>query len=157
LTLYFTSIDTFGLGNLLKSSRSSLSDSFVSRDYQSGGINLPDSDDNSSYPSSDELTLYFGSSRPGGSGDYDIWFSTRKTIDEPFGYPALAPGITSHGEDLVGSLSADGKDLYSCARVDPHRRRPEVRRATSAMRRPSTKKNEFLKTGESVSNLQTNS
>jgi hypothetical protein len=27
---------------------------------------------------SDELTIYFSSNRPGGEGDYDIWKATRK-------------------------------------------------------------------------------
>ena len=37
--------------------------------------------------SADGLTLYFSSGRPGGFGDYDIWYCTRPSVDAPWGPP----------------------------------------------------------------------
>jgi hypothetical protein len=47
--------------------------------------------------SADDLTLYFGSTRPGGVGSGDIWMVTRSAIGAPWGPPQLVPGVNSTG------------------------------------------------------------
>jgi len=56
--------------------------------------------------SPDELTVYF--SRGG-----DIYVAKRTTRDEAFGAPALLAGITTTGEQLFPSVTADGLFLYA--------------------------------------------
>jgi Tol biopolymer transport system component len=61
----------------------------------------------------DGLTLYFASDRPGGYGGFDIWVTTRKSIDDPWEEPInLGPKINSSAYDNHPSISADGLSLY---------------------------------------------
>ncbi len=68
--------------------------------------------------SPDELSLYFGSDRPGGLGAFDIWVSRRSCLDCPWEAPAnLGPNINSPpgpaGEGDGGpALSHDGLLLF---------------------------------------------
>jgi len=64
--------------------------------------------------SADGLELYFGSLRPGGSGDFDLWVTTRATISDPWGTPVnLGATVNSSSIDGGGlSISADGLELY---------------------------------------------
>jgi Tol biopolymer transport system component len=63
--------------------------------------------------SADALTLFFASDRPGGEGDADIWMSTRRSRDVPFGKPVnLGPTINSSKYDIGPALSADGLTLF---------------------------------------------
>ena len=66
--------------------------------------------------SSDGLELYFTSDRPGGSGSYDIWVTTRETINDEWGTPInLGPVINTRQEDAGPCISADGLELYFCS------------------------------------------
>jgi len=59
--------------------------------------------------SPDGLELYFGSTRPGGSGKTDVYVSKRATPNDPWGAPVnLGPAVNSPGSDDVSSLSPDG-------------------------------------------------
>jgi hypothetical protein len=63
--------------------------------------------------SSDGLELYFSSQRPGGRGDYDIWVSTRQSVDDAWGSPAnLGATVNSPYTELYPCLSSDGLTLY---------------------------------------------
>ena len=63
--------------------------------------------------SADGLSLFFASDRPGGYGNFDLWVTTRKTIDEPWGPPVnLGPTVNSSAYDNHPSISADGLSLY---------------------------------------------
>jgi len=63
--------------------------------------------------SPDGLTLYFASNRPGGQGDYDLWFATRKTTEDPWEEPVnLGPTVNSSAYDNHPSISTDGRTLY---------------------------------------------
>ena len=63
--------------------------------------------------SADGLSLYFGSDRPGGYGDRDIWVTTRTTTGDPWGEPVnLGPIVNSSGADRGPSISADGLSLF---------------------------------------------
>ena len=66
--------------------------------------------------STDGLSLFFGSRRPGGSGDTDIWLATRPTKNDPWDTPVnLGPKVNSPYHDTDPSLSADGLSVYFCS------------------------------------------
>ncbi|MCP4228905.1 MAG: hypothetical protein GY771_01985, partial [bacterium] len=59
------------------------------------------------------LTLYFTSNRPGGSGSFDLWVTTRPTTDGPWGTPVnLGPTVNSSVRDITSVISADGLSLF---------------------------------------------
>jgi len=61
----------------------------------------------------DGLSLYFASSRAGGSGGYDVWVMTRSKISDPWGAPVnLGPTVNSSYDDYSLSISADSLSLY---------------------------------------------
>jgi uncharacterized protein (TIGR02246 family) len=64
--------------------------------------------------SGDGLSLYFGShNRPGGSGHYDLWVTTRETTNDDWGIPVnLGPTVNSSAGEWGQSISADGLELY---------------------------------------------
>jgi hypothetical protein len=63
--------------------------------------------------SADSLEFYFASNRPGGSGDLDIWLSTRQTMNDDWGEPVnLGPNINSSDMDGAPAISPDGLELY---------------------------------------------
>ena len=62
--------------------------------------------------SADGLSLYFTSTRVGGSGDGDIWVAKRATKDDPWGQPVnLGPNVNSSAFDWAPTISADGLTL----------------------------------------------
>ena len=88
LSLYFRSarIGGYGEEDLWLATRSTTNDAWVepvnlgpmvNSSYEEGGPSI----------SFDGLTLYFYSNRPGGYGGYDIWVTTRETIDDPWQEP----------------------------------------------------------------------
>ena len=63
--------------------------------------------------SADGLTLYFDSQRAGGFSDWDIWVTTRETIDDAWSEPVPLPEpVNSPYADAGPSISADGSALY---------------------------------------------
>jgi hypothetical protein len=69
--------------------------------------------DNRPTISKDDLSLYFSSDRPGGSGGLDLWVSQRASRDDPWGVPKnLGPTINSSAEESAPSLSRDGHWLF---------------------------------------------
>jgi Tol biopolymer transport system component len=65
------------------------------------------------YISADGLTLFFASNRPGGSGDEDIWVTTRATVNDPWAEAVnLGPLINYSFMDCGPSLSPDGLWLF---------------------------------------------
>jgi hypothetical protein len=58
--------------------------------------------------SSDELTLWFTSSRVGGPGAADLWTSSRANIDAEFGVPTVFSNVNGSAGDESGSLTQDG-------------------------------------------------
>ncbi len=62
--------------------------------------------------SADGLTLFFDSRRPGGSGSFDLWVTTRATTDDDWGTPVnLGPTVNSSAYEFSPSLSGDGSTL----------------------------------------------
>lgn len=65
----------------------------------------------------DGLTLYFGSNRPGGPGDTDIWVVHRNAPDSEWGTPTpLAAPVNSPQADIPLDLSADNRVLLMSSR-----------------------------------------
>jgi len=63
--------------------------------------------------SADGLSLYFHSSRPGGSGAADLWVTKRPTVSAPWDTAVnLGALVNSGAEDRAPSISADGLELY---------------------------------------------
>jgi hypothetical protein len=71
------------------------------------------SGDADGYCSADGLTLYFDSDRPNGIGDWDIWITTRPTVNDSWEEP-INPGsaVNSPYEDGMPCISSDGLELY---------------------------------------------
>jgi serine/threonine protein kinase/Tol biopolymer transport system component len=63
--------------------------------------------------SADGLSLYFTSDRPGGTGSWDLWVTTRATLSAPWGPPAnLGSTVNSPNIEYQPSLSPDGLLLF---------------------------------------------
>ncbi len=63
--------------------------------------------------STDGLSLFFGGNAPGGSGDNDIWMSTRATILNTWDPPVnLGPIVNTSAYDCCPSISANGLVLF---------------------------------------------
>ncbi len=61
--------------------------------------------------STDGLSLFFGSPRPGGLGLKDIWVTTRPSTDDDWGTP-VNPTVNSSSNECCPSISADGLALF---------------------------------------------
>jgi Tol biopolymer transport system component len=67
--------------------------------------------------STDGLSLFFHSERPGGRGDGDLWVTTRKALDAPWPAPQnLGPVVNSRTWEGGPSISADGRVLFFTSR-----------------------------------------
>ena len=63
--------------------------------------------------SADNLTLYFGTNRSGGSDDYDLWVTTRVTSNDDWSTPVnLGSIVNSSSYDCLPNISADGNTLF---------------------------------------------
>jgi len=63
--------------------------------------------------SADGFSLYFNSSRPGGSGQNDLYVTTRKTVLDPWGEAVnLGPIVNTSFDDVNPSITADGLSLF---------------------------------------------
>jgi hypothetical protein len=72
--------------------------------------------DSAPFISTDGLSLYFTSNRPGGEGGADLWVTTRETKGSEWGVPMnLGPPVNSSSHDHCTSISADGLELYFCS------------------------------------------
>ncbi|HCO95519.1 MAG TPA: hypothetical protein DIU00_16490, partial [Phycisphaerales bacterium] len=61
----------------------------------------------------DGLELYFDSMRSGGYGGWDIWVSTRETIEDNWGSPVnLGPPVNTGHNDTCACILTDGLELY---------------------------------------------
>ena len=65
--------------------------------------------ENSPHLSADGLTLLFASKRPGGEGDFDLWWCSRPNENQPWGKPVnLGAAVNSLHTEQKPFLSADG-------------------------------------------------
>ena len=74
--------------------------------------------------SSDGLSLFFDSDRPGGLGGSDIWAATRSRVQDPWGGPVnLGPPVNSVGWEGEPCVADGGSALYfSCLRTEGYGR-----------------------------------
>jgi len=69
--------------------------------------------DGETWLSPDGLTLFFGSSRPGGFGSYDLWLTTRQSRDAGWSQPVnLGPAINTSSGEGAPFFSPDMKTFY---------------------------------------------
>jgi hypothetical protein len=132
-TLMFFSDRGGGMGSrdLWTATRASASQEFGAAQPMAG-VNSPAMDllPRLSY---DGLTLFFESTRPGGSGNSDLWAADRATPNGPFGVPhpradlntpSREEGFSLSGDQLTIVLSSsrggNGMDLWLATRTDPH-------------------------------------
>jgi Tol biopolymer transport system component len=67
--------------------------------------------------SGDGLIFVFASTRAGGKGSYDLWMSTRATIQDDWGAPVNIGGVVNNGSfDAEPSLSSDDRALVFSSR-----------------------------------------
>jgi len=59
----------------------------------------------------DGREIFLGSSRINGSGGLDVWFSTRRSVHEPWSVPENLAAVNSAANDQQPSLSSDGRTL----------------------------------------------
>lgn len=62
--------------------------------------------------SADGLTMFWGSDRPGGMGDVDVWQAQRTTPSGVFGELVPITSVNTAGFDSPSDISADGCRLY---------------------------------------------
>jgi len=75
-------------------------------------VNGPDFEQNPRI-SADGLSLFFGSARPGGSGNWDIWVATRETRDTDWSRVMnLGSTINSSAHEITPVISADSLSLF---------------------------------------------
>ncbi len=83
--------------------------------------------------SPDGLEMYFGSIRPGGSGNFDIWVASRASRVVPWGTPVPIPELDSPNEETAGSTSADGLEIVFDIRIGLNRNIAISNRTSRAM------------------------
>jgi hypothetical protein len=70
--------------------------------------------------SRDGLSLYLGSTRPGGLGEYDLWVSHRDRLDACWGAPVnVGPPVNTSVREGSPSLSPDGHWLFFHSKRQP--------------------------------------
>ena len=114
LSLYFTSVRSGGFGDydLYVSTRTSKDDPWGTPSNFGSIINSTAKEAAPSI-SSDGLTLFFCSDRPGGYGDYDLWVTTRPTTNDEWGEPVnLGSEVNTTDLEAVPKISNDGSTLY---------------------------------------------
>jgi len=114
LSLYFASNRPGGSGSddLYVTTRDSATDPWRQPANLGPTINSSSYEDDPSL-SMDELSLFFVSSRSGGSGNTDIWVATRLTRDDLWDRPVnLGLLVNSAYEEQDPSLSNNGLELY---------------------------------------------
>jgi Tol biopolymer transport system component len=114
LSLYFHSTRPDGLnsGDLYVATRATTSNAFGTPVSLGVGVNSAFVDANP-FISADGLTLVFGSERPGGFTDADLYIAMRPNTSVPFGAAVnLGPTVNGFDGHFSPSLSADGLGLY---------------------------------------------
>jgi len=120
LELYFAEWDVarsggYGSSDLWVARRPTKDDPWGTPENLGDTVNGSDFDGNP-FIVPDGLTLYFGSTRPEGYGDLDIWMTRRDTTDSPWTKSVnLGPAVNSLANDGMPSLSANGSTLYFCS------------------------------------------
>ncbi len=114
LELYFQSPRSDGYGNydIYVSTRATTDDQWSEPVNLGPNINSSGTEFGPNI-SADGLSLYFNSSRPGGSGQNDLYVTTRKTVLDSWGDPVnLGPIVNTSFDDVNPSITSDGLSLF---------------------------------------------
>ena len=118
LEIYFTSDRVSGNGDVWFATRTRATDPFGAPAPVTA-VNT-DGFETSSAISTDGLTLWFGSDRPGGAGDIDVWVSTRASRTEPWSTPVNVVDLNSPVDDIPRPPGQHGLVMpLSSQRTDP--------------------------------------
>jgi Tol biopolymer transport system component len=110
LTLLFASTRGGPEMDIYTATRTSQTESF-STPVPVPGVSGP-SRDESPIMTSDGLTLYLASSRPGGLGKQDIWVARRSSTNDDFGRPEPVTELNSAEVEVDMTLSADEREMF---------------------------------------------
>lgn len=110
LTLYFTST-RLGVAKIFHAVRPSTSSAF-SGPTELGELSIQDQDADGPVVSTDQLSIYFSSSRSGTKGAIDIWIARRSTLVDGFGSPEPVAELNTPSKEWPLWLSPDGCRLY---------------------------------------------
>ena len=102
LKLYFNSnrADGYGKGDIWVTSRATIEDNWEIPVNLGLTVNSS-SDDFAPDVSPDGLTLHFASDRPGGYGNYDLWVTSRVTIEDNWGMPENFAAVAPEGGNII--------------------------------------------------------
>jgi hypothetical protein len=79
------------------------------------GVNVAvDNSSDAAQLSPDELTIYFGSNRPGDMAGWNLWTATRPALGLPFTGVTPLSQVNSSADEDGPSVTADGLNLYYC-------------------------------------------
>jgi hypothetical protein len=70
------------------------------------------SNDQDASLTADELSIFFTSGRPGGTGGSDIYMAERASKTGSFSDPVIVPGINTPQDELNVAITADGRELF---------------------------------------------
>ncbi len=76
------------------------------------GTGLTTGDNRYTALTSDELVMYFASSRATGQGGFDIWLTSRASASAAFGAPRVVAEVSSTKDEFPDWISADRCRLY---------------------------------------------
>ena len=130
LSLYFTSnrSDGFGKGDIWVSTRQTSErnpEGYWGEPVNLGPIINTEHGEWCPSISSDGLTLFFCSNRPGGFGNQDIWVTKRETKDDDWGSPMnLGLPVNSSSDERGVSIADNALELYFSSGKNPERTRP---------------------------------
>jgi hypothetical protein len=114
LTLFFSSSRPggFGSGDLWMAARAGTFGPWESPVHLGPTVNTA-FNDGAPCISTDALTLFFQSNRPGGFGGWDLWMTTRVSPEGPWEAPVnLGPTVNSSSTEWGPEISFDGLTLF---------------------------------------------
>lgn len=112
LLLLWGCSEGYGAQDMWMATRTTPNDPWSEASNLGPPINTPSRDTDPSL-SSDGLTLFFSSNRPGGLGGEDLWVAQRAEKEGEWGTPVnLGPPVNSEWDEEKPSISGDGLSLY---------------------------------------------
>ncbi|HEX5060657.1 MAG TPA: hypothetical protein VFV99_14915 [Kofleriaceae bacterium] len=112
LTMVFCSLRMSGdAGDIYLSNRATQADPWGAP-MPMTAINNMGRRDEGPFLSTDKLTIYFSSDRPGGTGGFDLWQATRPDLSSPFGMPTPIMELNTSGNERDPWVSPDGKRIF---------------------------------------------
>ena len=95
------------------SKRATVDDDWGEPENLGPNVNSRSNDDSASI-TADGLSLYFGSTRPGGLGGVDVYVARRQHRDDAWETPVnLGPAFNTSSNDWAGGTSADGLTMFA--------------------------------------------